>query len=236
MEEAVEDFEQQMKEAVNEDHLGKRKCQVTWKVHRIHWEKNRFIYDLMYVRKAITKELVRPWFVAVPLHAACTAVTLAGLQFEWLVKEKIADGALIAKWRKPGYEFLCSMLAIQKNGHNFGTTSHCRVPLKNRAAAQRVTPDVNTGCVSCASCALPLLLGSMCVIVPAAGEHTDYLEQVTADSGAQSGGTLLSKMKMTRLQRKSTGHNGSKMGLLLQSGAVQKRRKKMNSPMTCRHG
>lgn len=59
MEEAIEDFEQQMKEAVNEDHLGKRKCQVTWKVHRIHWEKNRFIYDLMYVRKAITKELVR---------------------------------------------------------------------------------------------------------------------------------------------------------------------------------
>lgn len=74
------------------------------------------------------------------------------------MKEKIADGALIAKWRKPGYEFLCSMLAIQKNGHNFGTTSHCRVPLKNRASAQRVTPDVNTGCVSCASCALPLQL------------------------------------------------------------------------------
>eukprot|EP00892_Ulva_mutabilis_P003539 jgi/Ulvmu1/1557/UM110_0020.1 len=83
----------------------------------------------MYVRKAITKEL-----------------------FDWLVKEKIADGALIAKWRKNGYEFLCSMLAIQKNGHNFGTTSHCRVPLKNRSSAQRVTPDVNTGCVSCASC------------------------------------------------------------------------------------
>ncbi len=48
-------------------------------------------------------------------------------QYEWLVREKIADGALIAKWRKPGYEILCSMLAIQKGNHNFGTTSHCRV-------------------------------------------------------------------------------------------------------------
>ena len=48
------------------------------------------------------------------------------LQYEWLVREKIADGALISKWRKPGYEILCSLLAIQKNNHNFGTTSHCR--------------------------------------------------------------------------------------------------------------
>eukprot|EP00878_Enallax_costatus_P007784 GHUV01008147.1.p1 GENE.GHUV01008147.1~~GHUV01008147.1.p1 ORF type:complete len:223 (+),score=42.67 GHUV01008147.1:574-1242(+) len=73
------------------------------------------------------------------------------LQFEWLCREKIADGPLIAKWRKPGYEILCSMLAIQKGNHNFGTTSHCRVPLRLRAAQQRVTPDVQTGCVSCAS-------------------------------------------------------------------------------------
>ncbi len=47
-------------------------------------------------------------------------------QYDWLVREKIADGALIAKWRKPGYEILCSMLAIQKGNHNFGTTSICR--------------------------------------------------------------------------------------------------------------
>jgi bud site selection protein 31 len=67
------------------------------------------------------------------------------LQFEWLCREKIADGPLVAKWRKPGYEILCSMLAIQKGNHNFGTTSHCRVPLRLRASQQRVTPDVQTG-------------------------------------------------------------------------------------------
>lgn len=80
------------------------------------------------------------------VHASCF------MQFDWLVREKIADGALISKWRKPGYEFVCSLISIQKSSHNFGTTSHCRVPLKNRAGPQRVTPDVQTGCISCASC------------------------------------------------------------------------------------
>lgn len=44
----------QMKEAVNEEHEGKRKNELTWKINRIHWEKNRFIFDLMYVRKVLT--------------------------------------------------------------------------------------------------------------------------------------------------------------------------------------
>ena len=72
-------------------------------------------------------------------------------QYDYLVREKIADGALIAKWRKPGYENLCSMLAIQKSGTNFGTTSLCRVPIASRAAHQAMQPDVKIGCVSCAS-------------------------------------------------------------------------------------
>ncbi len=47
-----------MKEAVNEDQEGKRKAELTWKIHRLHWEKNRFIYDLMYKRKVMSRELV----------------------------------------------------------------------------------------------------------------------------------------------------------------------------------
>lgn len=73
-------------------------------------------------------------------------------QYDWLVREKVADGSLIAKWRKPGYEFLCSLLAIQRAGTNFGTTSLCRVPLKQRTEQQKLMPSVQTGCVSCASC------------------------------------------------------------------------------------
>ncbi|DBB08842.1 hypothetical protein WJX82_008429 [Trebouxia sp. C0006] len=128
IEEVIEDFEGQMKEAVNEEHEGRRKNELAWKIHRIHWEKNRFIFDLMYQRKVMGKDL-----------------------YDYLVREKIADGGLISKWRKPGYEILCSMLAIQKGNHNFGTTSHCRVPLHKRGSQQRLTPDVQIGCISCAS-------------------------------------------------------------------------------------
>eukprot|EP00954_Amorphochlora_amoebiformis_P007894 610155-Amorphochlora_amoeboformis.AAC.2 len=72
--------------------------------------------------------------------------------YDFLVRNKVADGALIAKWKKPGYEYLCSMLAIDKSASNFGTTSICRVPLSKRSQEQQVLPAVNTGCVSCASC------------------------------------------------------------------------------------
>eukprot|EP00983_Pelagomonas_calceolata_P114477 1160098-Pelagomonas_calceolata.AAC.4 len=50
-----------MKEAVNEEHEGKRKNELTWKIHRLHWEKNRFIFDLMYQRKVMSRELVSRW-------------------------------------------------------------------------------------------------------------------------------------------------------------------------------
>lgn len=39
---------------MNEEHEGRRKNELTWKINRIHWEKNRFIYDLMYSRKVRT--------------------------------------------------------------------------------------------------------------------------------------------------------------------------------------
>jgi len=128
IEDVLNDFEHQLRDAVNEEHEGKRRAETTWKVHRLHWEKNRFLHDLMYVKKAMSREL-----------------------FDFLVTNKVADGALIAKWRKPGYELLCSTLAVQKSGTAFGTTALCRVPLRSRAPQQRLQPSVMTGCVSCAS-------------------------------------------------------------------------------------
>ena len=35
--------------------------------------------------------------------------------------------------------------------HNFGTTSMCRVPMRLRQGQSRVSPDVQTGCICCAS-------------------------------------------------------------------------------------
>lgn len=68
IEEVIEDFEGQMKEAVNEEHEGRRKNELAWKIHRIHWEKNRFIFDLMYQRKVMSKDLVRLQTPAVQLQ------------------------------------------------------------------------------------------------------------------------------------------------------------------------
>ena len=103
---------------------------------------------------ALATPLPSPTLTPSPLCVLCAATTTAVslvLQYDYLVREKVADGALIAKWRKPGYENLCSMLAIQKGGTNFGTASICRVPIGSRAGHQVMTPDVKIGCISCAS-------------------------------------------------------------------------------------
>lgn len=128
IESSIEDFEQQMRDAVNEEHEGKRKNELTWRIHRIHWEKNRFIFDLKYKRKVMSQQL-----------------------YDYLCREKIADPNLISKWRKPGFENLCSLMAIQKGDTNFGTASICRVPISLRAPQQQLTPNVRTGCISCCS-------------------------------------------------------------------------------------
>ncbi len=45
---------------------------------------SRYIYDLYYDKEAISKQL-----------------------YEWLIKNGYADGNLIAKWKKQGYEKVC---------------------------------------------------------------------------------------------------------------------------------
>jgi len=119
-------FEERLREAVNDPHEGKRKAEAAWPIHRIHYERNRFIYDLYYKQQKITREL-----------------------YEFLVREKVVDAALISKWRKPGFEILCSISSIDKANSNFGTTSICRVPLAQRGG--QIMPSITTGCVSCAS-------------------------------------------------------------------------------------
>ena len=61
-----------------------------WPIFKIHHQKSRYLYDLYYKRKAISKEL-----------------------YDYCLKEKIADANLIAKWKKDGYERLCCLRCIQ---------------------------------------------------------------------------------------------------------------------------
>ena len=127
IESSIEDFEQQMRDAVAEEHEGKRKNELTWRITRLHWEKSRYVYDLFWRKKAISREL-----------------------YEWLGREKVVDMPLMKQWRKQGYEKLCSLQAISTQNTNFGTTSICRIPLHKRHHAQ-LAPAATTGCVSCCS-------------------------------------------------------------------------------------
>lgn len=70
--------------------------------------------------------------------------------YEWCIREKIADGGLIAKWKKPGYEKLCSTYVINPRNYNFGTSSICRVP-KHELPHDKIVVDVHCGCLGCAS-------------------------------------------------------------------------------------
>mmetsp|Transcript_27036 Transcript_27036/g.38029 ORF Transcript_27036/g.38029 Transcript_27036/m.38029 type:complete len:205 (-) Transcript_27036:510-1124(-) len=71
--------------------------------------------------------------------------------YDFCISQKIIDGPLIAKWKKPGYERLCSTYVINPSNYKFGTTSICRVPFKDRNEDQMDAQDPTTGCKGCAS-------------------------------------------------------------------------------------
>ncbi|MED6207816.1 hypothetical protein PIB30_039192 [Stylosanthes scabra] len=98
-----------MREAENDPHDGKRKCETLWPIFKIAHQKSRYIFDLYHRRKEISKEL-----------------------YEFCLDQGYADRNLIAKWKKPGYERLCCLRCMQPRDHNFATTCVCRVPKQLR--------------------------------------------------------------------------------------------------------
>lgn len=69
--------------AENETHEGKRKCEALWPIFKISHQKSRYIYDLFYRRKAISREL-----------------------FDFCLDQGHADKNLIAKWKKVSTSYL----------------------------------------------------------------------------------------------------------------------------------
>lgn len=63
--------------AENDPHDGKRKCETLWPIFKIAHQKSRYIFDLYYRRKEISKEL-----------------------YEFCLDQGYADRNLIAKWKK----------------------------------------------------------------------------------------------------------------------------------------
>lgn len=111
--------------AETDSHEGKRISESLWPIFKVHHQKSRYIYDLYYRRKAISREL-----------------------YDYCINEKIADANLIAKWKKSGYENLCCLRCIQTRDTNFGTNCICRVP-KAKLEEGRVVECVHCGCRGC---------------------------------------------------------------------------------------
>jgi bud site selection protein 31 len=112
---------------VNEPHEGLRKTESQWPVHQINWQKSRYVYDMFYIYHKISREV-----------------------YDYCVKNKLVDAGLIAKWKKPGYERLCSTYVINPRNYKFGTVSICRVP-KHCLSEGTYIEDATTGCHGCAS-------------------------------------------------------------------------------------
>lgn len=120
-------LENELREKVNEPHEGLRKTESQWPIHQINWQKSRYVYDLYYTYGRISRAV-----------------------YDYCIENKIVDAALIAKWKKSGYERLCSTYAINPKNYKFGTVSICRVPASQLPANTQVE-DPATGCRGCAS-------------------------------------------------------------------------------------
>jgi len=125
----LEEFSKKMKDAETDPHEGKRKVESVWPIFRIHHQRSRYIFELFYRKKAISREL-----------------------YEFCLREGYADANLIAKWKKSGYEKLCCLRCIQTRDHNFATTCICRVPKSKLAEGGKTVECAHCGCHGCASC------------------------------------------------------------------------------------
>jgi len=124
----IDALENELRDKVKESNENTRNTESMWPILQIQHQRTRYVYDMFHTYKKISR----------PVYDFC-------------VKNKIADAALIAKWKKPGYERLCSTYVINPSNYKFGTVSICRVPLQDRNAEKRRAQDPTTGCFGCAS-------------------------------------------------------------------------------------
>jgi bud site selection protein 31 len=128
VEPTLEALEHELRDKIKETNDTIRKKESMWPVHQIGWQKSRYIYDMYYTYNRISKQV-----------------------YNYCIQQKLIDAALIAKWKKPGYERLCSTYVINPINFKFGTTSICRVPTWDRSIEAKAARDPTTGCLGCAS-------------------------------------------------------------------------------------
>jgi bud site selection protein 31 len=151
-------------------HEGKRKSEAVWPIFRFHHQRTRYVYEMYHRKKAISKEL-----------------------FDFCVAQGVADGALIARWRKPGYEKLCCLRCVQTKDTAFGTACICRVPRKELEAG-RVVECQHCGCRGCAT---------------GDGADRDFVYEVTATLDEQAAAAAEEAKAAARAARAGGGGGGS---------------------------
>ena len=136
LEPVLEALENELRDKVNEPHEGKRKVESLWPVHQINWQRTRYVYDMHYKYKKIDRKV-----------------------WDYCCRNKIIDENLAKKWRKPGYERLCSTYVINTRNYNFGTVSICRVP-PSSLGESAVVECPTTGCAGVLRPQMPLATSS----------------------------------------------------------------------------
>lgn len=135
-------FANKLKDAQNtpSNQTSLKRHETLWPIFQITHARSRYIYDLYYTKSAISKQL-----------------------YDWLLKNGYADAALIAKWKKQGYEKLCCLRCVQTKETNFSGTCICRVPKATLTKGDQGEEGegagkggggiqcVNCGCRGCAS-------------------------------------------------------------------------------------
>jgi bud site selection protein 31 len=112
IEDVLLSYGNKMRDAENASHEGKKKYESVWPIFQISHQRSRYIYNAYYKNQTISKQL-----------------------YDYLLKNSYADAALIAKWKKTGYEHLCCLRCIQTKETNFNATCICRVPKAGLAKA-----------------------------------------------------------------------------------------------------
>lgn len=125
IEPTLKQFEKKMREAQADSVENKRADENLWEIMKIHHQRSRYVYQMYYEKKLISKEV-----------------------YEFCIEQKYADAALIAKWRKPGFENLCCVKCIQTGVTNHQKTCICRVP-KNELDSDQVFQCKMCGCRGC---------------------------------------------------------------------------------------
>eukprot|EP01088_Endostelium_zonatum_P010192 TRINITY_DN23546_c0_g1_i1.p1 TRINITY_DN23546_c0_g1~~TRINITY_DN23546_c0_g1_i1.p1 ORF type:complete len:145 (+),score=22.94 TRINITY_DN23546_c0_g1_i1:121-555(+) len=127
IEPTLTEIAEKMRDAELQPYKGKRKGETAWPILRLHHQRSRYIFDMYYQKKSISREL-----------------------YDYCLEQKIVDAALIAKWKKIGYERLCCLQCIQTRDHNAKATCICRVP-KRELTEEKALECVHCGCSGCAN-------------------------------------------------------------------------------------